>query len=261
MHTPSTTKGFTLIELMIVIAIIAIISAIAIPNLMEGRVTANDSASAASLKSGVMPAQVAFMATGYLNRDSDSLGEAGTLRMMAGLHPTSASASHAIGQIRCLTGIFADQTNYAGGAGAIGAPAYCEATGYRFAAYASSLNDADGITTEMLFETNSVVVPAAAATPINSKNGVRQWAVGCIPQSFGETGRRVFAMNSDGQVRSPVNALTITTIYGGAAPVNGTNGTAAALSLTIRGLYIAPAAMIVTGLDNAPTPLYPVYTK
>ncbi|MFZ0309536.1 MAG: prepilin-type N-terminal cleavage/methylation domain-containing protein [Candidatus Sulfotelmatobacter sp.] len=44
-------KGFSLIELLIVVAIILIIAAIAIPNLMRARMSANDSSAAASMRS------------------------------------------------------------------------------------------------------------------------------------------------------------------------------------------------------------------
>jgi prepilin-type N-terminal cleavage/methylation domain-containing protein len=44
------TKGFSLIELLIVVAIILVIAAIAIPNLLRSRMQANQSAAAATLR-------------------------------------------------------------------------------------------------------------------------------------------------------------------------------------------------------------------
>ncbi len=43
-------KGFSLIELLIVVAIILIIAAIAIPNLLRARMAANESSAASSIR-------------------------------------------------------------------------------------------------------------------------------------------------------------------------------------------------------------------
>jgi type IV pilus assembly protein PilA len=55
-------KGFSLIELLIVVAIILIIAAIAIPNLLRSRMAANESAAASTVRT-INTAQVAFSTT------------------------------------------------------------------------------------------------------------------------------------------------------------------------------------------------------
>lgn len=52
-------RGFSLIELLIVVAIILIIAAIAIPNLLRSRIAANESATVASLRT-LITAQITY---------------------------------------------------------------------------------------------------------------------------------------------------------------------------------------------------------
>jgi prepilin-type N-terminal cleavage/methylation domain-containing protein len=70
-------KGFSLIELMIVVAIIAIIAAIAIPNLLTSRMAANESAAIQNLRT-LSSAEVGFAATNnQMFADLTNLNSAG----------------------------------------------------------------------------------------------------------------------------------------------------------------------------------------
>src|ERR1043165_181264 len=86
----SKQKGFSLIELLIVVAIILIIAAIAIPNLLRARISANESSAVGNLRT-INTAEVAYQ-TSY-----PSVGFSATLAALAGAGcplplPTSASA-------------------------------------------------------------------------------------------------------------------------------------------------------------------------
>jgi len=67
-------RGFSIIELLIVVAIILIIAAIAIPNLLRARMSANESSAAAAIRS-ISSAEIAYFnaypAIGYANQIQD----------------------------------------------------------------------------------------------------------------------------------------------------------------------------------------------
>lgn len=75
--------GFTLLELMIVIAVIAILAAIVIPNLLAARMRANETAAISILRT-ISTAQAQFQKSGRADEDADGMGEYGYLGELAG---------------------------------------------------------------------------------------------------------------------------------------------------------------------------------
>jgi prepilin-type N-terminal cleavage/methylation domain-containing protein len=81
-------RGFSLIELLIVVAIILIIAAIAIPNLMRARIASNESSAVGSVRT-INTAQITY------NSSYSSVGFASTLGALAGTSCSPPSSSGA----------------------------------------------------------------------------------------------------------------------------------------------------------------------
>jgi type IV pilus assembly protein PilA len=99
-------KGFSLIELLIVVAIILIIAAIAIPNLMRARIAANESSAASGIRT-INTAEVSYFST-Y------QAGYATTLARLGPGGPTTACPGAAVATACLIDGVLASNGNPAG---------------------------------------------------------------------------------------------------------------------------------------------------
>jgi type IV pilus assembly protein PilA len=131
-------KGFSLIELLIVVAIILVIAAIAIPNLMRARMAANDSSAAGSMHA------IAVAEVGYFGA-YETVGFPATLTPLGGAQPCTPAIATA-----CLI----DQSLASGG----------PKSGYNFAATGSP--GAGSVINNQFY---------ATATPISDMTGTRAY--------------------------------------------------------------------------------------
>ena len=164
-----SSRGFSLIELLIVVAIILIIAAIAIPNLLRSRIAANQASAVGSLRT-LNTAEVTY-ATTYNTGYSATLGDLGPAA--AGTNIPNATAAGLVDEV--LSGMN-------GSGGTTGSTATVSAkSGYMF--YYSP------------------------GTPVGTTNMINTYQLQASPLSVGTTGTNFYYTDQSGVIRQNSTAM------------------------------------------------------
>ena len=188
-------RGFTLIELMIVVAIIAIIAAIAIPNLLSARLNANESAAIATLKN-ISTAQAQCQGSAVIDANNNGLGEYAFFAEMAGTVTVRGSSQSV------------DPATLSAAFGTINAQSCVMRSGYLFRMFLP--------TATLTGSVEAASLGGGPGTPVVDANWAETlWCCYAWPSVAGNSGKRTFFTYQSGDVL--MTAATFVT-YSGTSP-------------------------------------------
>lgn len=197
-------KGFSLTELMIVVAIIATIASIALPQMVGARLTANEAAAISTLRL-VSTAQEQLRTLGAIDTDSDGAGEFGFFAELAGTVPLRVVSP--LGPQPGIPGIDdLTPSPLSAPLGVVNAQSLVSRSGYYFQIWLPGA-PAGGVTPAVA-ELAFVGGGDPAAMP-DSQTSETLWCAYAWPVAASRSGNRMFFVNQSGDLHQCANRAAV----------------------------------------------------